>query len=235
LEYANATKNKFFSIIAHDLKNPFYTIIGFTEMLMKNLDTNTKEDQLKYLSMIYNSGKDAHNLLENLLNWSRLQIGTIKANKVMLSSVDIIDRVIHFLEPMAKKKSIELVQQEDDEYEILADEEMLQTILRNLGSNAIKFSPEEGIVRFITKTQNGDNLIHFIVEDNGIGMSDEIIKNLFQIDAKQSRKGTSNESGTGLGLILCKEFSEYHQGSLKIESEEGKGSRFTVILPVNEN
>lgn len=232
LEFVNATKNKFFSIIAHDLKNPFHTIIGFSEMLMKNIDTLSKEDQLKYLELIYTSGKDAHTLLENLLDWSRMQVGTIKGDMVLLSSVEVIELALHFLEPMARKKSIKLLFDPKEDYELYADENMLNTMLRNLGSNAIKFTHDGGTVRFSTKLADGGKGVSFIVEDNGIGMSQSTVSELFRIDAKQSRTGTGNETGTGLGLILCKEFAEFHRGSISVESEECKGSKFVITLPV---
>lgn len=234
LAYLNATKNKFFSIIAHDLKNPFYTIIGFSEMLMKNIDTHTREEQLKFMQMIYNSGKDAHGLLENLLNWSRIQIGSIRAELTTLSSLDLVERTVAFLEPMAKKKSIRLEQDEDSAYEFRGDENMMQTILRNLGSNAIKFTPPSGEVLILTRESEDGSGVEFIVKDNGIGMPEEVQSQLFRIDARGTRKGTDKEAGTGLGLILCKEFVEFQGGDIAVESREGEGSVFTVHIPYVE-
>lgn len=231
LAYLNATKNKFFSIIAHDLKNPFYTIIGFSELLMKNIDSQTREEQLKYMHLIYNSGKDAHDLLENLLNWSRIQIGTIRAEMTSINSFDLVEKTISFLEPMARKKAIQLVQEEDAEYNFRGDENMMHTILRNLGSNAIKFTEPSGEVKFITREMDDGSGVEFTVRDNGIGMSEEIKDNLFRIDVKAARKGTDKESGTGLGLLLCKEFVDYQGGSIHFESQEGSGSSFTIRIP----
>jgi len=232
LEIANATKDKFFSIIAHDLKNPFNTIMGFSEILIKKIESQSKEDQLKFLKLVYTSAKDANSLLENLLSWARLQTGTMTINSVKLSTMDLMENVVHFIEPMAAKKAISLIYDEEEEYEISADENMLTTILRNLGTNAIKFTNEGGEVRYTIELKTDEKLAFFSVQDNGIGMSQNITEKLFRIDSKTSTLGTENETGTGLGLILCKDFVHLHGGEISVESEEGKGSKFSFTIPL---
>jgi len=230
LKDLNATKDKFFSIIAHDLKNPFNTLLGFNELLVKNAATYTPEKVQQFALHMYNTSRHTYALLENLLEWSRLQTGKLNPNPVKAKPSELIYEVKLLCEEMSKTKNIALHSIINcDEY-ILADKEMIKTVLRNLVTNALKFTKPEGKVKI--ETRNGENNVLFIVSDTGIGIEPEHIGKLFRIDRKLSKTGTADEKGTGLGLILCKEFVEKHGGTIWVESEVGKGSDFKFTLPV---
>lgn len=229
LKQLNATKDKFFSIIAHDLKNPFITILGFSDLLLNDYNELTDEEILFYIEEMKKSADISHNLLQNLLQWSRSQTGRIEFNPVKLNLSDLIKENFNLLNATATNKQIELISEVPDNLFINADEEMIKTILRNLISNAIKFTPKGGKVKICSRIQN--NFIETCVEDTGIGMSEEIMSKLFRLDVSHTSKGTDQEAGTGLGLILCKEFVEKNNGTIRVESEPGKGSRFIFTLP----
>ncbi len=226
----NATKDKFFSIIAHDLRNPFNTIIGFSEILLVGFKKFTPEKTEKYLGFIYNLSINVNDLLNNLLSWSQSQTGTISFSPVKLNFAQIVDDTIKLLEGSAQKKNITLQKTLDKETNCLADANMMNTVIRNLISNAIKFTPEKGVITIKAEVSNKELLV--TVSDTGVGISKENQKKLFRIDTNISTKGTTNETGTGLGLILCKEFIEKQSGKIWIESEVGKGSEFKFTLPL---
>ncbi len=229
LKQLNATKDKFFSIIAHDLKNPFITILGFSDLLLSDYNELTDEEILFYIEEMKKSADISHNLLQNLLQWSRSQTGRIEFNPVKLNLADLVKENFNLLNATATNKQIELISEVPDNSFINADEEMIKTILRNLISNAIKFTSKGGKVKICSKIQN--NFIETCVEDTGIGMSEETMNKLFRLDVSHTSKGTDQETGTGLGLILCKEFVEKNNGTIRVESEPGKGSRFIFTLP----
>ncbi len=229
LKKVNATKDKFFSIIAHDLKNPFNSIIGFTELLIDNFHDYDEEDKRRILKMIKESSTRAFNLLENLLLWARTQTGNIEFEKKEIDLAQHLTDTIFLLEIQAVKKDIKFETDINTEGNILADANMINTIFRNLLSNAIKFTQTSGKVK-ISIYDRGD-FCEVSVVDNGIGIAKEELRKLFNIDSKYTRIGTANEQGTGLGLILCKEFIEIHGGKIKIKSEMGKGSKFIFTLP----
>lgn len=230
LKLLNDTKDKFFSIIAHDLKNPFNSIRGFTELLIENIATYDEEKQLKFLKIVKGSTTKASDLLNNLLIWANSQSGTIKFNPVKIELVKQISDVISLVEIQAINKDINIFNNVYHNLYISADVNMLNTILRNLLSNAIKFTNTGGEI-YITSVVK-DNYVIVAVKDNGTGMTEDTIKNLFSIDNKVNSIGTANEQGSGLGLILCKDFIEKNGGEIWVNSTPNKGSEFLISLPV---
>lgn len=228
----NATKNKFFNIIAHDLKNPLSTIIGFSDLLSKNFDELAPDKQREYAQYIKQASIEAFELLVNLLEWARLQTGRIQSKPAELSTDNLIDMTIQLLKPSAEKKGITIESNHSEPYKVWGDQDMILTVLRNLGINAIKFTGMNGKVIFRSEHSPEDGLVRITVEDNGIGIKPEHIPDLFRINSMHSTDGTAGEKGTGLGLILCKEFVELNGGSIRAESEPGKGTKFHFTIPV---
>jgi signal transduction histidine kinase len=231
IEYLNASKDKFFSIIAHDLKNPFNAIIGFSEILQDEIKSGDTANMENYISLINSSAVQTYRLLENLLEWANSQRGKMPFDPVAVNVSRLFSEEILVLKEIAISKNITLKSSVPDNLTIMADKNMIRTILRNLISNAIKFSNKNGSVR--TSASVADKKVEFSVFDNGIGMTKETIAKLFRLDVNFSTRGTENEKGTGLGLILCKEFVEKHGGKIWVESEPGKGSTFKFIIPFN--
>ncbi|MGQ1786275.1 hybrid sensor histidine kinase/response regulator [Saccharicrinis sp. GN24d3] len=233
LHELNATKDKFFSIIAHDLRSPFNMLLGFNELLIKNVQAYSPETIKSIAQNMFDASKQTFNLLENLLEWSRLQTGKINSDRTKIKPLELIDEVILLCEPMAKQKGIDLnCHVYCDEY-IFADREMIKTVLRNLVTNALKFTYPSGHLHI--ETRKIKDKVLFVVSDSGIGIEPEHINKLFSIDRKFSNKGTAEENGTGLGLVLCKEFMEIHKEDIWVESELGKGSDFKFTLPLYKN
>jgi len=229
LKEMNASKDRLFSIIAHDLKSPFTALLGFSEMMAVEAETLTKEEVKAYSENIFNVAKNVHNLLENLLHWSRFQTGrfTYKPEEFKLNAV--INDVINLFSNNAKSKGISLINLTPKEYTAFGDMGMLQSTLRNLVSNSIKFTNENGKIS-IKVDEEGD-LLRISVKDNGIGIGKSNIPKLFQIDIQYTTNGTSNEKGTGLGLLLSKEMVEKNGGTMLVESTKGKGSMFSFTIP----
>lgn len=230
LKEANASKDKFFSIIAHDLKNPFNALLGFSDLLManyKNMEPQEIEEQLQMLS---SASHQAYNLLEDLLMWSKAQQGkiTFLPQKIIIN--DIFDEIQSNLENVAAKKSISVKFDDSPDTVLYADLNMLKTILRNLISNAIKFSPRGSDVKVQVDTEN--EFARISVSDKGIGISEKNLSRLWQLSEQFTTKGTENEDGTGLGLVLCREFVEKHGGKIWAASEQGKGSDFMFTIPL---
>jgi len=230
LSVLNSTKDKFFSIIAHDLRNPFHAVIGFSELLLVDIDNYAMEKTKKYLGLIHSSSQKGNDLLENLLQWSRSETGKISYEPVSVNLFATAENTINLLEVMAFKKNIQIIHEIDAAIMVLADENMLKTIFRNLISNAIKFTNEQGSITLKARVVHPN--VEISVNDTGVGIKEENIKLLFNIESNISTKGTQYESGTGLGLILCKEFVEKHGGKIWVESTEGKGSEFIFTLPI---
>jgi len=224
-----AEKDKFFSIIAHDLKSPFNSILGFSELLIENTGKEDLGSMENYATLIHQSSKRAMDLLLNLMEWAQSQTGRMNFTPEVFNLADLIDEIVLMLESSAFQKKIRIRKDIPPETTGYADKAMISTILRNLISNAIKFSYSEGEIS-VSVTKNNSGLV-VAVSDTGIGISNEIIGKLFQIDQNITTSGTQNEQGTGLGLILCKEFVEKHGGKMGIESELGKGSTFYFNLP----
>ncbi|MCB2195315.1 MAG: PAS domain-containing sensor histidine kinase [Bacteroidetes bacterium] len=229
LRELNATKDKFFSIIAHDLKNPFNDLMGFTQLLALNIDKYDKQKIEQFTHIIHQSSKLAYNLLENLLDWSRSQTGTLKFKPEKISISELISENIDLLESTARNKNIRIYSEVNGETFAFADKNMVRTILRNLISNAIKYTNQGGHIRIVG---NCSKTCKISVSDSGIGISSENIKKIFKIDESFSTLGTEREKGTGLGLILCKEFVEKNGGRLKIKSRPNEGSTFIFTLPL---
>lgn len=228
----NATKDKFFNIIAHDLKNPFTSLLGSSELLFQNINQMDNE-AIKELALILNdSAKSGYAILQNLLDWSRSQTGLLKVNPEIINLKNLIDENILNLELFSNNKEIEMFSEVNEDKVIFADKNMINTVLRNLLSNAVKFTNRGGKVIVSTIT-NSDKVI-ISVKDTGIGISKENIINLFRIDTEHSFRGTENEQGTGLGLKLCKEFVEKLGGKIWVESIENQGSEFKFSIPVTE-
>jgi ligand-binding sensor domain-containing protein/signal transduction histidine kinase len=233
LNELNAAKDKFFSIIAHDLRNPFNAITGLTDILLINLDNLDITKLQKTLENIKGSSQQAHELLENLLLWARSQTGTISFKPEQLDLKVQAEESIELVAVQAARKNISIVSEFKTDGFISGDVNMMNTILRNLLTNALKFTPRNGEVHVAISRNNGFCILS--IRDNGIGISADKLKNLFSIDTAHKSKGTDQEPGTGLGLILCKEFIEKHGGRLEVESEPGKGSEFRVLIPGNRN
>jgi signal transduction histidine kinase/ligand-binding sensor domain-containing protein len=233
LRELNVSKDKFFSIIAHDLKNPFSSIIGISEILKEEIRSRDTETLEKYAGMLNTSAVQTYRLLENLLEWANSQRGKISFTPEQINLSQLFNEEFNVLNEMATAKNIELKSFITDDMTILADKNMLKTILRNLISNAIKFTNKNGKVE--VKAVFDDRNVEISVSDNGTGMTKETMAKLFRLDANLSTRGTADEKGTGLGLFLCKEFVEKHGGKISVESESGKGSIFRFIIPLNLN
>ena len=229
LRELNATKDKFFSIIAHDLKSPFNGILGFSDMLKREARELDIDSIVQSAGIINSSAKHAFNLLENLLEWARMQQGKILFEPKTFLLNGLVNAEIDLQKNIADQKAIALINDIHKHIILSADENMIRTIIRNLISNAIKFTPKNGKVTVEAKSDNGQLLIS--VSDTGIGMKKEIIEKLFKIETSFTSRGTENEKGSGLGLLLCKEFVEKHEGTILVESEPGKGSMFQFSIP----
>jgi PAS domain S-box-containing protein len=233
LQKLNAEKDKFFSIIAHDLRSPLGGLMKLTEM-MADEDQYFSPDQLKEIILdLSHSARNIFNLLENLLEWSQMQRGLTVLHPQRLGLKELVIGCTEIVIESADAKAIELAVDIPAELEVIVDTNMFQSVIRNLVSNAIKFTQKGGKVTISARTCE-DNTTIIAVKDNGIGMGNEILDNLFRIDAKSSHKGTEGEPGTGLGLLLCKDFIEKHSGKIWAESEVGKGSVFYFTLPYDD-
>jgi signal transduction histidine kinase len=230
LNELNASKDKFFSIIAHDLKNPFNTIIGFTDLMDEAERANDNSLTHKYSNLINTAAHQTYRLLENLLEWANSQRGKLTFLPARLCLAELIKEEIAFIEDMAERKNIMLRNLVGDSVMIFADRNMMRTVIRNLLTNGIKFTEKGGSVT--VEAAERIESIEVSVSDTGIGMNEITKSCLFRLDHNLATAGTENERGTGLGLFLCKDFIEKHSGKIWVESEEGKGSTFKFILPV---
>ncbi|MEN6619018.1 MAG: HAMP domain-containing sensor histidine kinase [Rikenellaceae bacterium] len=228
----NMSKDRFFSIIAHDLRGPVGTISTFLDYLADTSNNLTSDQFTESLEVIKRSSQDIYNLLENLLTWSRIQYGNIVFNRQNYNLTELIAANITLFKPMTNQKNINLVNRaEDHDYFISIDKEMINTVLRNMLNNALKFTNNGGEI--VVSVKRDEDYITVSIADNGLGMKKETIDNLFKIEIKQNNiLGTQGEKGTGLGLILCKQFVERHGGEISIKSEIGRGSEFSFTIPV---
>lgn len=229
LKENNATKDKLFSIIAHDLKNPIGNILMISELMANSMKNQENETSEELLAMIGSQAKETMNLLETLFEWAKSQTGHINYKPEILNLQKIIEQVVEIHNPAAILKGINLDIVQSDEIFVFADPNMLQAVLRNLITNAIKFTNQGGLISITAEILPDCSKI--TVADNGVGMDQETQKSLFHIDTTVTTTGTANEKGTGLGLIICKEFIEKHGGRIRVESEPGKGSKFIFNLP----
>lgn len=229
LKELNATKDKFFSIIAHDLKSPFNNIVVLSNLLVEQVQSNDKENIEEYAGLISSSTQQAMSLLVNLLDWSRSQTGRLVCTPEYIDLVSVVNETEALLSESLRQKSIVLKKELPRTLLAHADKVMISTVLRNLVSNAIKFTRPNG--QIIISSRKTETELSISVIDNGVGMNEETLGKLFRIEESISTKGTDNERGTGLGLILCREFIEKHNGSIRAESEPGMGSVFTFTIP----
>jgi signal transduction histidine kinase len=228
----NDTRDKFFSIISHDLRGPLGAIIGATELLMKIIETGDSEKIKMTVNMLNNAGIKTYKLLENLLEWSKMQTGKIIFNPEPFNLEPLIDEVVQLLKNNAVQKNITIDVKIPGPIQMIADINMIYSMLRNLLSNAIKFTPRGGSVTI--QAAQEETTIEISISDTGVGMEKELVDRLFYIGEKTTREGTEKEEGTGLGLLLCKDFADKHGGKILVESEPGKGSNLRVIIPRNK-
>ena len=229
LQKAITTKNMFISIIAHDLKNPFNAILGLSEMLLRRMSNSQDKRNTEMVALINQSAKSTFEMLNNLLIWARSQQNTIKFEPENLKLHDVADETIREVKAQAEKKHITLINNISTQQEIFADKQMLQTIIRNLSGNSIKFTNEGGLI--VINSKEDEKNVTVIVEDNGVGMTKETISQLMLVNKNRSTNGTQGETGTGMGLLICKEFIDKHHGNVNVESEVGKGSKFFINFP----
>ena len=227
----NKAKDKFFSIIAHDLRNPFNSLLGFSNLLLENHKQYDDKERGEMIEMVNRSATGAFNLLENLLTWSRSQSGRIKYRPERTKLKPLVAEIISEMAGAANLKEIRVLETVDENDQVFADKNMISIVLLNLISNAIKFTNRMGDVIVETRKEKYSNQLTVSVTDTGVGISKEGIDNLFQIDKNRSTPGTENETGTGLGLIICKEFIEKHSGRIWVKSQEGQGAKFIFSLP----
>lgn len=229
----NATKDKFFSIIAHDLKSPFNTLLNFNSLLIDNLGQSNSTETLQLAKSMNKTVTRTYKLLENLLVWANIQTGKIEPMFISITPSKLVNEIKHLIEPLAKNKNMKFETLILSDQPICVDVDMVKTILRNLTSNAIKYTYPNGIVK-IEAQKSGSNIL-FCVSDTGMGIEPEFIENIFHVGNNLSKTGTDGELGTGLGLVLCKEFVEKNNGEIWIESEVGKGSSFKFTMPLCTN
>ncbi len=227
----NATKDKFFSIIAHDLRTPFAGFFGATQLMFEELPHLSQEEVITFAKGLNDSASNLYRLLENLLEWARLQRGLTNFEALQLPLMGLVEKSIGHVTDSATAKGVQIRLEIPKGLEVVADEYMLESILRNLVTNAVKFTRKGGEVT-IAATQSGEDSVRLSISDTGIGMDSAMLAGLFRIDAHNNRKGTEGEPSSGLGLIICKDFVERHGGRLWVESEEGRGSSFHFALPL---
>jgi PAS domain S-box-containing protein len=228
----NAEKDKFFSIIAHDLRNPFGSFLSLTQILAESLPTLTTDEIQEIADSMKSSAANLFNLLENLLEWSRIQQGLVPVNNKVIQLLPVVNEGIETVKESAKLKNIDIVTDIPDKLEVYADSNILQTVFRNILSNAVKFTPRGGRIGLSSKAFN-DRSIEIQINDSGIGMSQTLLNNLFRLDVPTNRKGTDGEPSSGLGLIICKDFIEKLGGNIWVESIEHKGTGFHFTIPYN--
>jgi PAS domain S-box-containing protein len=237
LKQINATKDKLFSLIAHDLKSPFSGMLGLSDLLYNDFENYAPEKQREFIGLINLKIEETYKLLDNLLLWTQSQRGTItvRAEQINLNSMSC--EILNLQDTAVRKKSIHIINQIPPDFFIYGDYNILSTVFRNLLTNAIKFTSKHGEITLNTNLKYDKRKSKFVeisIADNGVGIPKEKLDHLFSIDSHISTKGTDNESGSGLGLPLCKELLTIHNGDIWAESEEGKGSSFVFTIPINK-
>ena len=238
LKELNVAKDKLFSIIAHDLKNPFNAISGFSELILSGINEYTIEQIENYITIIHKSSAKGYDLLENLLDWTRSQTGMLKISKDNFKLSRLVQENLEFHNEKALIKGIKLLADCDESLIVNADNNMVNTVLRNLVTNALKFTKKGGTVKISANKYKASGLekryVKITVKDTGIGIQKDVLDKLFKLYESHSTAGTDFEQGTGLGLILCKDFVEKNNGKIWVESEPDKGSSFYFTLPLQE-
>ena len=234
LEETNQTKDKFFNIIAHDLKGPFTSFLAITDILTNDPESLNEDQKIHFLKSLNSSAVYLESLLDNLLQWARTQSGTLEVNARCIIVEDLVRQNLKIISINAQNKELELLNEIEEDISVFADSNLLNTVFRNLISNAVKFSKSGGQV-VISSRKTEDKMMEFSVRDQGIGIAEEDIEKLFRIDVSTKTIGESNEKGTGFGLILCKDFVEKQGGSIRVKSELNVGTTFSFTLPLCKN
>lgn len=236
LRELNNNKDKFFSIIGHDVKTPVSTIASYSSLLVDEFAEMNKDEILKVVKVIQKSSFQALDLLKNLMEWAKLQAGSITYNPEIVNIREAIEEEVDLASTFWEKKNLSVSFSPKTDHFVYADGNMVRTVFRNLLSNAIKFTPEKGTIRLYSEriNQNG-NFIKISIQDTGIGIPGKVLDKLFSLQETFSSEGTSGEVGTGMGLVFCKEFVDIQGGSLQVESIVGQGSTFSFYLPAAEN
>ena len=226
----NLDKNRFISIIGHDLRNSFSNLLGLSEALIEDICIKNYDETGDIANLIIETTQNASKLLDEILLWARTQQGKIPFKPQKLNFTNVCNNVLEVLRPIAFTKNITIHYSATNQLYVFADLDMLKTVLRNLISNAIKFTNKEGVITI--SALESPEFVTITISDNGIGISSDVVGKLFDISEVIASKGTAGESGTGLGLLLCKDFIEKHAGNIWVESKIGKGSDFKFTLPV---
>lgn len=226
----NTTKDKFFSIIAHDLKNPFQILKSLSKILKKRYHDFDDDKKQNFINSIHNASTQGYELLDNLLQWSRSKMGTLEVQQQEYDIHEVVEDVIRLLNAGLTNKNIAIENNIDSNTKVFIDKNLISSVIRNLISNAIKFTKPGGRIAISAEKQQ-DTFYKITVSDTGIGIAPHDQQRLFRIDTHHTTKGTNKESGTGLGLLLCKEFVEKHNGRIWVESAMGKGSKFMFTIP----
>ncbi|MEQ8424786.1 MAG: HAMP domain-containing sensor histidine kinase, partial [Cyclobacteriaceae bacterium] len=229
LEKLNQTKDKFFSVVAHDMRSPMNSLFGFSKLLAKHADSMSKEEIKKMGEQLSESVSNTLKMTENLITWARSQMMLEQTNPEMISVSDAVNETIKVFLESAEKKGVSLNKAEMNGEHVYADKNHFLLILRNLISNAIKYTTSGDSICVSASQENGNTKI--VVEDTGMGIEDDVKARLFSLEGTVSQVGTSGERGTGLGLVMCKDFAERNNGSIRVQSERRKGTSFVVLLP----
>jgi two-component system sensor histidine kinase/response regulator len=229
LQELNASKDKFFSIIAHDLRSPFSGLFALTELIIEEIDQYSKDQIKKVVLQLQNATETLYELLGNLLTWARIQQGLIECHPQIIDIRYVVVQNVDLFTPYAQQKKITLSHSIQEHTPAYADVNLVNTVVRNLVSNGLKFTPEGGCI--VISVTHDEHEVCVSIADTGIGIPKEKLPDLFRVDVKYQRAGTAGEKGTGLGLVLCKELIEQNGGSVRVTSEEGKGTTFTFTLP----
>lgn len=230
LRESNASKDKFFSIISHDLRSPIHGILGISQMFLDNINDLSKEEIIKYADIINQNCKHIYDHLSNLLEWSRIQTGSMKYEPSVLNIAENVFKIVFLLKLNTVNKKIKLNVLLNDDCKVYADQNCLQSILQNLISNSIKYTRENGEINISSELKDG--FVEISISDNGVGMDEKQMNKLFKIENSISTPGTNDERGTGLGLLLCKELIELNGGKISINSKYGEGTIISFTLPL---
>jgi signal transduction histidine kinase len=228
LEISQQHRDMVYSIVAHDLRGPFKGLMGITDLLLRQFDDSKNLEEIKHIKAIYNSSKVINNLLDNLLNWAKMQSGNLIIDRKPFNLKNIVDEVIIVLNDLLGAKTITFTNKVEPRLQVVADSNMVSTVLRNVLSNAIKFTSKGGDIGITSKLVN--RKVELCIHDTGVGIPADDLKELFNVQTKLSTPGTDNEKGSGLGLVLCKDFIEANGGEIWAESELGRGSKFYFTL-----
>ena len=231
----NSSKTKFFQIIAHDLRAPFHGLIGFSEVLAEERESLDNTEVQNIAEYLHDTAQSTYNLLESLLNWAMAEGGRFVYHPIHFKLKQVTQIVCAVLNTLAVKKNIELIEEVSDDIGVFADINMITSVIQNLVSNALKFTPVDGSGKVLIRARSLGNEVEVMIQDSGLGMTKTQIDSIFDSHIQVSFKGTSGEKGTGLGLVLCKKFIDLNHGKITVQSKEGEGSTFKVLLPVMAN